>query len=249
LLNENNMPTAGSRSFSINDQKSNNQQLKDVTMDSQQEVIQAIKSGDASKLRAILDNDATAASAGDANGVSALMLALYFRQHGMVEMLNRAHPDLDIFEASSLGKADRVHDLINRDRSLASAWSPDGFTPLHFAGFFGQEDSARTLLENGADPNAVAKNTMKVAPLHSAAAGRNVNIVRMLLERGASPNARQHGGWTPIHEAAQSGDFDMVELLLKHGADPAAKNDAGVTALDLAKQKGHADLAERLSAA
>ena len=217
-------------------------------MDSKQEVIQAIKLGDASKVRAVLDNDATAAFARDTNGVSALMLALYFRQHGMVEMLHRAQPDLDIFEAASLGKADRVQELINRDRSLASAWSPDGFTPLHLAAFFGQENSARTLLENGADPNAVAKNAMKVAPLHSAAAGRDVNIVRMLLEHGASPNARQHGGWTPIHEAAQSGDRDMVDLLLKHGADPAAKNDAGVTALDLAKQKGHADLAERLSA-
>ena len=218
-------------------------------MDSKQEVIQAIKSGDATRLRSILDNDATAASARDANGVSALMLALYSRQSSMLDLLQRARPDLDIFEATSLGRTDRVQELIKSDRSLASAWSPDGFTPLHFAGFFGQENSARTLLENGADPNAVAKNAMKVAPLHSAAAGHNVNIVRLLREHGAAPNARQQRGWTPIHEAAQSGDSDMVELLLKHGADPAAKNDAGVTALDLATQKGHSDLAERLSAA
>jgi uncharacterized protein len=125
---------------------------------------------------------------------------------------------------------------------------PNGFTPLHFAAFFGQEVIAVQLLQHGADPAAQAKNPMKVMPLHSAAAAHNLAIVRTLLEHGAPPNARQEHGWTAIHEAAQNGDQAMVELLLKCGADRSPANDDGTTPLDLATKNGHTEIAKLLAA-
>jgi uncharacterized protein len=178
-----------------------------------EDVIAAIESGNANQLRELLAEDRSLGGARDAGGVSALMQALYRHRKDMVELLRTARPDLDIFEAASLGRPDLVEDMVTRDPRLANARSGDGFTPLHFATFFGEESVARMLLEHHADAGAVANNPMQVMPLHSAAAARNLAIARALLEHGAPVNARQQKGWTALHAAAQHGDQAMVELL------------------------------------
>jgi uncharacterized protein len=211
-------------------------------------IIAAIQSGDKEKVRDLLAQDPSAAAARNEKGVSAIMLALYMRREEILELLQSASITLDIFEATSLGKTERIAELVKQDRSAANARSADGFTALHFAAFFGQEAAAHLLLENRAQPDAVANNPMKVMPLHSAAAGQNLAIVRDLLEHGAPAGAKQEAGWTALHEAAQSGDKQMVELLLKHGADPMAKNDQGITPAQLATEKGHTELARGLQA-
>jgi len=213
------------------------------------DVIEAIESGNAERLKELLAADRTLGAARDVSGVSALMQALYRQRKDMVELLRRVRPDLDIFEAASLGRADLVEEMVDRDPRLANAHSGDGFTPLHFAAFFGEESVARVLLEHHADAGAVANNPMQVQPLHSAATARNLAIVRALLEHGAPVNARQQKGWTALHAAAQHGDKPMVEVLLKHGANPNAKNDEGRTPDEVADEKGHPDIAERLRAA
>ena len=218
-------------------------------MDGKQEVIAAIQAGDAEQLKSLLAQDRTLATARDASGVSAMMHSLYRQRKDMVDLLRAANFEFDIFEASSMGRSDLVAEMIESNPRLANARSGDGFTPLHFAAFFGHENVARVLLELHADAGAVADNPMKVMPLHSAAAGRNLAIVRALLEHGAPVNAKQERGWMALHEAAQLGDRAMVELLLKYGANPNAKNDDGRTAEDVAEEKGHSDVAERLRAA
>ncbi|HVO79973.1 MAG TPA: ankyrin repeat domain-containing protein [Terriglobales bacterium] len=215
-------------------------------MDKQAEVINAVQTGDLDKLRALLTQSPSLATARDANGVSAIMHALYRRRNDALDLLLTARPDLDIFEATSAGRRERVSELLRRDRTLAAAWSADGFTALHFAAFFGQEAVATLLLAHGGDAAAQARNPMKVMPLHSAAAAHNLAIIRALLEHGAPPNARQEQGWTAIHEAAQNGDKTMVELLLKHGADPSLANDQGIRPVDLAIKNGHAEIAKLL---
>jgi uncharacterized protein len=166
--------------------------------------------------------------------VSPLLRAVYSGDDQQVESLLAAAPDLDIFEASALGRTDRVAELLGNDPELVRAWSADGFTPLHLAAFFSRPETARLLLERGAEVDAVARNSMRVTPLHSAAAARNAETARDLLERGADANARQQGGFTPIHAAAQNGDDDLYELLVARGADPEAPTDEGRTARDFA---------------
>ena len=132
------------------------------------------------------------------------------------------------------------------DSSLAHAWSPDGFQPLHLAAFFGHAEAAEALLERGADPSAVSRHEfVKVTPLHSAVASEgaeNVRTVEVLLAHGAPVNAGVEGGHTPLHSAAVNGNVAIVGLLLAHGADPNAANDDGKTPLDLARERGHEDV-------
>ena len=178
---------------------------------------------------------------------SPILMALYTRKPEEAERLAVA-ARLNIWEAAALGRDARVAELLREDRGLANAWSPDGFTPVGLAAFFGHASTARILVDGGAHVGAVARNDMKVQPLHAAAAAKAIEIARMLLERGADPNARQQLGYTALMECARGGRDDMASLLLAHGADPTLRTDDGKRASDIAREQGHAALADRLEA-
>jgi len=211
------------------------------------DVIAAVQSGDAAKIRSLLQDNPSLAAAKDAKGVSALMFAFYYRRSEIADLLLVAKSDLDIFEATTAGKADKVSEILKNNSEAAKHWSADGFTALHLAAFFGRPEIARILIRHAADVSATSKNPMKVTPLHSAAAAHNGEIVRLLLENDAPADVRQEGGWTPLHEAAQIGDVEMARDLLQHRADPQARSDDGKTPADMAAAKGHTEIVELLT--
>lgn len=215
-------------------------------MPSQSDMIAAVQSGDLEKIKSLLRDDPSLASAKDSTGVSARMHALYRRRQDIADLLCEGR-DLDLFEAAALGESDRVSDILKQDGNAAKRWSADGFTSLHLAAFFNRPEVVRDLIRHGADVAAVARNPMKVMPLHSAAAAHSREIVRLLVENGAPPNAQQEGGWTPLHEAAQIGDQEMVSALLEYGADPQLRSKNGKTAIDMAEEKGHREIVQLLS--
>ncbi|HEY7875113.1 MAG TPA: ankyrin repeat domain-containing protein [Actinomycetota bacterium] len=210
-------------------------------------VIEAVKEGDVARLRELVASEPGAASARDADGSSALILAVYRDRQDLVDVLLSARPTIDVFEAAAIGDEGRLRRHLDRDEELVHAWSRDGFTPLHLAAFFGHEAAARLLVERGADPSVVSQSPMGVAPLHSAAAGDNGAVARLLVEAGADVNARQRGGWVPLHSAASNGDAELVRFLLDNGADPDARQDEGKSAADVAAEKGHDEIAALLS--
>ena len=214
--------------------------------DNGQVFIEAVTSGDTARVEALLDQDARLAETRNAQGVSALMLALYYGQRDMAELLARRGAPLTIFEAASLGRVERVTALLAEEPGLVHAYSPDGFQPLGYAAFFGQPAVAETLLAHGADPDSPSRNAMRVRPLHSATAARQLGIVQRLLAYGADPNAAQENDFTPLHNAAQNGDRAMVETLLQAGAVPGARSRDGRTAADFAREAGHAEVADWL---
>ena len=161
---------------------------------------------------------------------SPLLQALYEGRTEEARAIAASRSDLDVFEAAAIGDVGRLQELLDADASLAAAWSEDGFTPLHFAAFFGHPDAARLLAERGADIEARSTNeqfALDAAPLHSASAAGQLEVCKVLLDAGADVNAVQHGGYTAVLDAAANQNRELVDFLLERGADRSARLDDG----------------------
>ena len=152
-------------------------------------IFDLIDAGDEDAVRELLERDPDAAGVRNAESLSAARYALYNGKADLVDPILDANPPLDVFDAAAVGRTRGLEELLEAEPELAQSWSEDGFTPLHLAAFFGQEDAARLLLDRGADPRVVSTHReIKVAPVQSAAAGGHDAIVKLLLESGASPD-------------------------------------------------------------
>ena len=117
--------------------------------------------------------------AGDANGVTPLLLA--------VRNNNRA-----AFQV-----------LLDAGANVA-ATTNDGVTLLHAAAHRGLLEMLELLLDAGADVNA--RTSSGVTPLHEAAHSGLPKTLQLLLDAGADVNARTSSGVTPLHWAT-SGEY------------------------------------------
>ena len=174
-----------------------------------------------------------------------VLWALYHGHRTLARRLAERVKDLDLAEAAALDDAERVTELLNTGEPVDGR-TPDGYTPLQLAAFFGGPHAAALLLERGADAHAVADNAMRIQPLHAAVSGQHHEIVGRLLAAGVDVNARQQAGYTPLMAAAGNGDAELVRVLLAAGADAGLTDDAGATAADIADSHGHPDLAADL---
>lgn len=206
----------------------------------------AVSGNEAEALRRLLDEDPARSESRNEGGVSLLMWTLYHRRPELTGIVLAHHPGPDVHETAALDGADRLAGLLDADPDLRDARSPDGFTPLHLAAFFGGEAATRLLLERGADPDAEAHNPTRVTPLHSAVAGGSAAVVRLLLDRGAAVDARQQMGFTPLMGAAANGRLEILKLLLERGADRSIASEEGKTAREYAESRGRSDAAALL---
>ena len=108
-----------------------------------------------------------------------------------------------------------------------------GLTALVFAARQGDIESARLLLDAGADVNQTTEYGW--TPLLTAVHNRYYRLAAFLLQRGADPNIANKGGWSPLYIGTdnrniESGDYptrrpdldhlELITLLLAGGADP-----------------------------
>ncbi|WP_202081165.1 ankyrin repeat domain-containing protein [Caldalkalibacillus salinus] len=206
-------------------------------------LFQSIKDNELSEVKKQIESDPSLLKATDLDGVSIVMTAVYYGATDILEYIMSKGHELTIFEAAAAGRQDRVQALLEQDQSIVASYSPDGWTPLHLACFFGHYEVAEFLIQHGAPVDIRTKNEMDNLPIQTASSNKNLEIVALLLQNGADANAKQHhGGFTLLHEASLLGNVELVKLLLKHGADPHIANETGQTPIDIAKGQNFTEI-------
>ena len=208
-------------------------------MGAAQEIFDIVRAGDTTRLKALLASEPGLVNVRNERGHSPVLIAQYHHKKEAVAVLLAAGPDLDVFDAASVGDTDRVAALLDQDPSQVNAYSADGFYPLGLAAFFGHPDTVALLVARGADLAQVARNPMRVQPLNAAVAGRSLDVVRILVEAGAPIDPQQQEGWTPLHGAVHQGNVELAQYLLDRGANPRLQNDKGKNAFGLAADAGN----------
>ena len=99
-----------------------------------------------------------------------------------------------------------------------------GSTPLLFAARRGDVETARVLVEAGADPNDTAASGTSAVVI--AAHSGHGPMAIYLLDRGADPNAAE-AGYAALHAAVLRSQVALVEALLAHGAEVDARVEQG----------------------
>jgi ankyrin repeat protein len=215
--------------------------MSDVTL-----FFQAVQAGNVGNVKALLDSNASLATAKNEKGQSALLLAAYGGKNEIRDLLLARGVELDLHEATATGQLGRVKQFVEKEPALAKSYSPDGFPVFALAAVFGHKEVAEYLLEKGAEVNATATNGTGYNALTGAVASGHTLIVSWLLANGAEPNYRYGAGYSPILTAAANGHLGIVSILLASGADLHAKTDDGKTALSFAQERGQAEVAEFL---
>ena len=177
----------------------------------------AICEGDHASVESIVDERPDLARGRTDEGLPWTLAAVYRGHPGVADLLLRHGAELDPFTAAALGRTDQLKVMLDRGEAALQERSPDGWTPLHLAAFFGHRETAAMLIDRGADMAARSDNEIANTPLHAALAGGRGAVAELLVERGADVNAVANG-LRPLDIADGREDHEMVEYLTRHGA-------------------------------
>jgi ankyrin repeat protein len=128
-------------------------------------------------------------------------------------------PAGQMMDALRRGDRQSFQKLLRDEPSHANKKGPAGSTPLMYAALYGDVESAKQLLKNGADPN-LANEAGATALMWAT---DNLEMVSLLVEHGADVNAKSSDSRTPLLVASSRfGAAPVVKFLLDHGANPSA---------------------------
>ncbi|MFW5709410.1 MAG: ankyrin repeat domain-containing protein [Chloroflexota bacterium] len=193
------------------------------------EIVEAIKQGDVSRVRSLSHEDKTVIHAGS---MSLVLLSVYMKQPDITQALLETGVNLTLHTATACGDAMRVSTIVREQPDRVNKHRSDSFHPLGLATYFGHVDVVDALLDVGANVNLHSSNTQHVTALHSAVSARHDDIIDRLLQWGADANAAEQGGITRLMQAAHQDDIDLVRKLLRYGADAAMTSTDGKRVLD-----------------
>jgi ankyrin repeat protein len=140
--------------------------------------------------------------------------------------------DQPLIDAVRSNDLNQVRPLLNNGANPNA--SGDRMTALMYASQNGHLETAKLLIDKGADVNS--KDGMTA--LMYAAQNGHLEIAKLLIDEGADVNAKRfYGGMTALMYASKEGNLEVVKTLIENGADYKIKSDEGKTALDLSKDK------------
>ena len=169
------------------------------------------------KLTAEDDDSLTALHHAASNGHVAAVRALY---EGFGKLEPRYCDKEPLHLAAEGGHVDVVRELISQRVNIEVKSRSDDYTALFSALYANQPAVFKTLLESGANMEALDD---EFAPLHSACRKDIYDgIMDLLLEHGADPDIRGYKGFRPLHVAADCNVITAVKKLLEAGADENA---------------------------
>jgi len=178
------------------------------------------RAGDAASVRALLHHGAQVNAKENVHDQTALMWAASEKRPEVVKVLlevgadinakSRAYPRTVTGEETQRAGREELNYTVVRG----------GSTPLLFAAREGDVESARLLLDAGANVNDKLPDGT-TALIEAAYSGQGA-VGKLLLDRGADPNDAEIG-YTALHTAVLRGDVDLVKALLAHKANPNAK--------------------------
>ena len=211
-------------------------------------LVEAVKAGDADRVRALLGIGADP-DAADTAGATALLWAAHGDALELVELLLDAGavPDnanrygaTPLLVAATAGHTATIERLLDAgaDPDLAM---PEGETALMRAARAGRPDAVEALLAHGADVHATEHWRQQTAVMWAAVEG-NSAVARALLAAGADVQARSSGGFTPLLFAVRHNRLDTLGVLVEAGADVDDTLPSGMSALSLATLNAHYDL-------
>ena len=141
-----------------------------------------------------------------------------------ISSLAGAIGDLRLVEAVKARDKGTVVSLLKQDADVNVA-QPDGATPLQWAAYWDDLETADLLIRAGASVNA--PNDYGVTPLSLACTNGSAAMVETLLKAGANANATLPTGETALMTCARAGNADAVKSLLAKGADVKVKETRG----------------------
>ena len=99
----------------------------------------------------------------------------------------------------------------------------------------GELEKVKSLLKEGASPNAMGPNS---GAIHVAAFNGYKSVVEVLLKAGANPNLADKQQFYPLHLAASKGHSSICKVLVQSGAKMDVKTADGGSALHVAAASG-----------
>jgi len=229
------------------------------------EIHQAVDAGDMDRVRGLLEADPSLLEARDDHGDTPLNRACFnertwSRQSDVARFLIAQGAEINTrnnFGATPLNSAfygsgadfDLVKRLIAKGADINTR-DNSGMTPILHAALFGDLETAKFLIDHGADINVASRQYGRSTALLLALTFNSDNaMARLLVESGAKLNQKDSRGNTELHVAAMRGFGSLVQPLVAHGADVDAVNEDNRTPLYYAAKHGYRHAADALIAA
>lgn len=157
-----------------------------------QEILDAVKRNDLSRVKAIIQTDSQAVNCKDNRDCTPLHWAC---DGGNLEIAG----------------------FLIANGAVLMARDADGDTPLHWAAVKGNIQIVKILLEKGADIEN--RNTDQQTPFLAVARNTgNVEMGKLLVQHGADINTRDIASYMPLNWSAFFGHKEFVDFLLDQGA-------------------------------